>query len=251
MSKSNNTFGGERNKYTFSLNGINLDDINTKYDIKLAKNNQKTTKISDLSNDNISFLDESKRSISCYVTMIDLSTELKVNDIKYKCFWCRENIGNVVPIGCPIKYVPKQVIKRYMSNISRDVYTIKENITSDDMIRKLENFENIKIIDLDYYVTDGIFCSPNCCQSYINDNKHNKLYDLSSFLLKNIYKKIFNIPKPNINPAPHWRTLKCYGGMLDIEKFRENFDKIDYKEHGNVIPKFIPLCKLYEESFKF
>ena len=58
---------------------------------------------------------------------------------------------------------------------------------------------------------------------------------------------------PKISPAPHWRMLKEYGGNLDIKKFRDQFNKVDYEEHGvtNEIPKFKSIGRMYEEKLKF
>ena len=45
----------------------------------------------------------------------------------------------------------------------------------------------------EYYETDGIFCSFNCCQSYINDNKHIRLYDNSHMLLLKMYNDLMEL----------------------------------------------------------
>ena len=58
-----------------------------------------------------------------------------------------------------------------------------------------------------YYETDGIFCSFNCCMSYIEDNTHNALYDQSKHLLHQLFFRYFKKVVP-IKPAPDWRLLK-------------------------------------------
>ena len=38
-----------------------------------------------------------------------------------------------------------------------------------------------------------------------------------------------------ISPAPNWRTLKEYGGHLDIQDFRNSFNKMDYEYSWYII----------------
>ena len=54
--------------------------------------------------------------------------------------------------------------------------------------------------------------------------------------------------------APHWKTLKQYGGWMDIVEYRDGFDKIDYAEHGIVREASMKLASvgwLYEKRLKF
>jgi hypothetical protein len=56
----------------------------------------------------------------------------------------------------------------------------------------------------------------------------------------------------NINPAPHWRLLEEYGGHLDINQFRECFNKITYKQHGITMKNpYKPIGFLFEEKINF
>lgn len=242
---------------------------------KAEKPYKNTTKISDLNNtsgahDIISFIDESKRIHNCYVSMIDFKSLTDIKLLKYNCFWCRHSF-DTKPIGCPIKYIPNQIEKKYYSHISRDTYTIKENITNKKAEYISEKISTAEIpVNTDknivtdnntqillkkggYYETDGIFCSFNCCQAWIDDNKHCRLYDLSCFLLKKLYNEIMNVKSSIIDPAPSWRLLENYGGHLTILKFREGFNKIEYKYHGNTneIGHFLPISFLYGENIKF
>lgn len=249
-------------KYGFELTGLNIMKIHVKYGIDISIENcvieddpESTTKLVDLHNKGatpeiVSFLDESKKVHSCYVSMIDFNSKMNVNLLRYHCFWCR-NPFECRPIGCPIKYISPQVTKRYYSHISKDTYVIKENVTKvkQDMI----NDENISCNKGEYYETDGVFCSFNCCKAYIDDNKHNRLYDESMMLLTKMYNNIMNTKSIVITPAPHWRTLEHYGGHLNIIQFRDSFNKIDYDCHGNTrpVPIFQPIGTLFEEKIKF
>ena len=68
----------------------------------------------------------------------------------------------------------------------------------------------------------------------IQDNKHNNLYEHSDNLLIKLYKDMndHSIKNIKINPAPHWRLLKDYGGKLTIEEYRKTLNKIEYVDVG-------------------
>lgn len=242
-------------KTTFTLKNINIPKINQKYNLESEnpsnfedKNIAKTTKIADLNHDKhetVSFLDESKRIHKCKVIYIDYINHKDISNNKYSCFWCRHPFDNK-PIGCPIKYISKQASKTYYSHISRTTYTIKDNVSRNNDI---EENENLHINDGDYYESDGVFCSFECCMAFINDNKNKSLYKLSKQLLIKIYNDINNTKCQTINSAPHWRLLENYGGMLSISKFREGISKLDYEFQGEI--RFVPTVSLYEEKIKF
>ena len=252
----------KKSKYFFTLPNINLGKVNQKYGFFLKNTIKKdpeptdTTKLTELNMakgtpEVISFLDESKRLHTCQVSMIDFSSRSEVKLLRYHCFWCRHPF-NTNAIGCPIKYVSSQAVKTYHSHITKDTYTIKENLTKN----RRENLDqkDINIRLGEYYETDGVFCSFNCCQSFILEHKHKRLYDNSAMLLMKMYNSFMNNNKyVKINPAPHWRTLKEYGGHMNIVKFRDGFNKIDYEYHGTTkqLPKFSPIASLYEEKLKF
>ena len=259
----------EEKKYTFTLKDVNTEKVDQRFGISIVSNitaieNQvpeNSTKISDLTinrntPDIVSFIDESKKVHKCTISMVDFNTNKEIIQCSaYDCFWCRNLIpNNVIDIGCPIKYAPTQAVKTYYSEISKDKYTIKENITTkrEETIKKdIEN--KLTIIDKNYYLTDGIFCSFNCCMAYIDDNKYNSLYDMSECLLLKMYHDFYPSKVASIDKAPHWRKLKQYGGDLTIEQFRDSFNKIEYQAHGfmSCIPKFKSIGVLFEEKLKF
>jgi hypothetical protein len=195
--------------------------------------------------------------------MINFYNNKNIEDMKgYNCYWCR-NTFSTMPIGCPINYVSSKATKSYHSEVSKDDYVIKENITrykkkiftEDKTLFMSKNKANIIVDKDEYYLVDSIFCSFNCCKAYIQDNKHNNLYEHSDNLLIKLYKDMndHSIKNIKINPAPHWRLLREYGGHLTIEQFRENFNKSTYDFHGNIKSKilFKPLGYLYEEKINF
>ena len=252
----------KNSKYFFKLDGIDISKVLLKYGISLVKNDEdereptETTKLSELNTEKgtpevISFLDESKRAHLCRVSMIDFESKMNVNLLRYNCFWCKHPF-NSRPIGCPIKYVSSQAVKTYHSHISKDTYTIKQDVTKKRR-EDLEGNDKIRVNVGEYYETDGVFCSFNCCQSFIVDHKHIRLYDQSYMLLMKMYNSMMNTKTVKISSAPHWRTLEPYGGHLNILSFRDGFNKVDYECHGNSsrLPRFIALSTLYEEKIKF
>lgn len=252
--------GLKKSKYYFTLPQLNTPKIHKLYNIESPRANvAKTTNIQHLDSANqnigtISFLDESKRSHLCNVSMIDFNRLHNINNtnVSYNCFWCRHPF-NTYAIGCPIRYIPHQAKKEYYSHISKDTYNITENITTkrkDQLENTDDDLQDVTVEQRDYYQTDGVFCSFNCCKAYIDDNIHNDMYRSSNMLLIKMYRDIVRDKISQcINPAPHWRVLKAYGGHVNINKFRNNFDKLDYKNHGLI--RFYPIGHLFEDKIKF
>ena len=255
-----------KKEYIFSLKKLDIIKINNKYGIKptisniLEDNPKSTTKLSSLNTESgdlemIAFLDESKLNHNCYISMIDFNAKKNVNLLRYHCYWDRCSFSTK-PIGCPINYIYPKCSKTYKSFISKCIYTINESITNkktENIKQKINKDNNIELIDGNYYETDGVFCSFNCCKAYIMDNKHNPLYNNSELLLNKLYNEVMGSKKKTISQAPHWRNLEQYGGHLNIIQFRENFHNINYEYCGTVKkhPKFISICSLYEEKIKF
>lgn len=97
------------------------------------------------------------------------------------------------------------------------------------------------------FYCNGHFCSYNCAKSYnldINDVSTYKKNSLINFLYYLTYS--VNI---NINPAPHWLSLEEYGGILTIEKFREN-SITNNIEYIILHPPIISRQMQIEESYK-
>lgn len=230
-------------KYNFTLKHINHQNLIDRYNLFYAKD-EKTpggvTRINELSD---------KKEVSMAInldikniTMYDyLSQDAFPKTTNLSCFWCR-NPFETIPIGCPIKYFSPQIEKVYYSEIHKDNYTILHNIQEKKQtdIKKTES----------YYETDGIFCSFNCCISFIQDNPKNPLYSFSQSLLSKVYLDIFGKVPENIVPAPHWRMLKSYGGSLTIQEFRENSMRLDLacKERIREIPKLKTIGWIFESK---
>lgn len=253
-------------RYTFTLYGVNIIKVDQKYSIVHVANEDEaiplnTTKIGDLdiirkTPNIVSFLDESKQLKRCTLSMIDFQTGNSVQQtqgLRYKCFWDREYIpDNVTPLGCPIKYISKKATKTYISEISKEKYSIRENVTvykANELTDRKDG--RLEVDGVDYYETDGVFCSFNCCMAFIQspEAKHNPLYRYSEMLLLRMWSLFNDSSEPvQILPAPHWRTLREFGGHLSIEQFRESFNRIQFINHGI---RFSSLGYLFEDKLKF
>lgn len=252
-------------KHVFILNNIDIEKLDQKYglssiNIEVENIPVNTTKINDLevatakNLSSITFLDETKKPRKCYISLIDFQSQKNLSDfkgeIKYKCFWDKNFINkDIQPLGCPIKYVPNKAIKSYHSEISKEKYVISETISSEryNLITN-ENDHKIHLEKRDFYYTDGIFCSFNCCLAYINENKKDPFYKYSESLLLKIYNEVNNDCNEDILPAPHWRALIDFGGHLTINQFRESFNRIKYHNHGIY---YVSIGNLFEDDIKF
>lgn len=195
------------------------------------------------------FLNDPKKQYSLHLTMIDCVSKENLFETtsgkKVSCFWCRHRF-DWLALGCPLRYIPNQISKTLQSPVTNEMYTIKENVSNTDVSSSKYN-----VTTENYYETDGIFCSFNCCLAYITENVHIPMYSQSKYLLMNIYFKvngITNASSANIKSAPSWRLLSEYGGHLSIEEFRQSFSKVEYTQSHVVksIPRLKPVSILYE-----
>lgn len=248
-------------KFNFTIKEVVHKNIIERYSlsIPISEENivQNVTKISDLTIQNktehISFLDDVKNNKNLIITMKDFLTKESIpKQTNISCYWCRHKF-DTIPIGCPIRYIPSQYEKKYFSEITKDKYVIRQNITNQkkNIIQDKEN-----IIDKEYYETDGIFCSFNCCLAFIEDRRlaKNSLYNQSFNLLMKIYTEVYfdkGIETiPPLVKAPHWRLLKEYGGVMSIDEFRKTFFSKEYILNGKIreIPKFKTIGFIFNEK---
>ena len=250
-----------KKKDYFYLKNIDIETIDKKYDLvrksnileNVIPNNNVTpiTNINSTCTDNdvnkYSFLDEIKKNHECVISTI------KHNDLENcsNCFWCRHPF-KTLPIGCPIKFEHSYVLKRFYSHITKNWYTLKESVSEKQLINYSNQPDKYKVVNRNYYITDGAFCSFNCCLAFINDNKHNKLYNNSIQLLNQFFYSIFK-QNMTLEPANNWRLLKEYGGTHTIEEFRNNFRKVSYLEHYIIenIPEVKSVGYIFEKKIKF
>lgn len=264
-------------KYVFVLVDIDPIDLDDRYGIaksnigKVVNPPMFTTSVTDLAPSNnsntVSFFDEAKTMHKCVVSMIDFSSKTSPQGLdpeQFCCFWDRCPCPKgITPIGCPIRYVSNQVKKSYFSEISRDNYSIIENITvgrkeklkTNGIVaplkaKKTKVDSTMTLKHNAYYETDGVFCSWNCAMSFAKDNRTNPLYRMSVTLLLKMYNDFNGTYNTVIESAPHWRLLKGFGGRQSIEEFRSTFSKVDYEDHG-LVGSFRPMATLIEERLRF
>ena len=68
------------------------------------------------------------------------------------CFWCKHSF-TTRPLGCPIKFINNRIEKAYVSQITKDKYFMKENVTlqklSDITGKKIYNTSSTEIKTID------------------------------------------------------------------------------------------------------
>ena len=146
-------------------------------------------------------------------------------------------------------FLKKNVYNTFTSFVySKDnVWPIQTNISCLWCVHKFDNIPcgiPIKLINKKFHLK-GCFCSFNCAASYIFDkNEYDKWEQYS--LLNLLYSKIYN-KTIKIKLAPNREILKIFGGILDIEKFRENFNDINIHYKMN-LPPLIAIIPKVEET---
>jgi len=256
-------------KPVFVLKNVNKEIIDLKFNTaslikKTTAQKIQKTKISDITDREesnfFSFLDESKKDHHCVLTMKHyLNQELLPESTNLHCFWCRHSFS-YKPIGCPIQYVSPQLSKSYHSEITKDKYILRENISPLQVQEMNENAKydinqmvQYSLTENNFYLMDGLFCSFNCCLAYIKYNINNPMYIHSESLLNKIYYDVFGKDSQPLVEAPSWRLLKNYGGHIPIDDFRKNFYKVEYFNVDNVIypfPKSKCIGFLFEKQIK-
>ena len=76
--------------------------------------------------------------------------------------------------------------------------------------------------ELNRYKVMGNFCSPNCVKSYALSHK---IYSNKAYLVGQMYRKLLG--HQIIKKAPPIQCLKEYGGYMDINEYRDTFNKYE------------------------
>jgi hypothetical protein len=257
-------------KFKFLLKNINPQQIDIKYGIsvtQLISHHEQSTECTSLQS-LLPQLPQSQENQQTYsvpyshdnicLTMIDYNKGF-VSAVT-RCFWDRHDLSSALHIGCPIYYFPnKPFIK------PRYVHPELSNVIDKF---KSSNFKNV-------YITDGCFCSFECCLAFIEDNQHNPLYMWSKHLLHMMYNleyqtathphdhdQVYDEKESRselcelrvIRPAPSWRLLLPYGGTLSIAEFREQLKTVVYTDKHQCIQSNIrekTIGFVYEKQFIF
>lgn len=99
----------------------------------------------------------------------------------------------------------------------------------------------------DTFYCVGNFCSYNCAKAYNLDINDTYIWKRES-LLKLLYYLTYGYNK-EINIAPSWLTLKDFGGYLNINEFRKNFE-VNNINYLVLHPPIISRQMQIEESYK-
>lgn len=147
-----------------------------------------------------------------------------VNNQSIVCFWDKHTFDGE-GVMCPIAYKPKQIVHK------KREYYINQNTKNNTEIPSTVQ----KILEEEILYMDK-FCSNSCLLAWIEDNQNNPVYKQSMFILAN--KLLCKLPIP----ANHWKTLKSFGGFLDIDTFRTTNSVYELKdisyENGQLVETF-------------
>lgn len=134
--------------------------------------------------------------------------------------WHDRNPFTTSPIGLPIKYIPPKP----------DTTTAECKGTND------------------YFLCMGVFCSFPCCLAYISEHQSDPLLKNSKGLLYLLYTKLYST-EFSADPAPSWKHLKEYGGLINISEFRKSFcSNYSYVITNNIKRPFMVAVGNYTEE---
>jgi hypothetical protein len=184
-------------------------------------------------NEKIKIYDELKHVKELWTFPNNIRAE---NNNTLRCYWDHHTFEGTI-IYCPISYRPRQVAKKGQNELkikNNDVhinsFVIKENISKN---KDISNLNVVEVTDA-YYEVDGVFCSPECCLAYINEEKSKaggSKYTDSERLLHFMLGLTTRISQAN-----NFRLLLEYGGNLTIEQFRKKNKSIKYVYYGTTVP---------------
>ena len=135
-------------------------------------------------------------------------TKLNSQIDSIKCFWCR-NIFSGDVFSIPVNYIPSHY--PVPNGTAETKSFVEKEVTRAE--RKMMQEEGIPVTVGETFQLDGVFCSGECRQAFLEENSLNPIYRDSISLLR-LYDRNKYIP------AMSWRTLKSYGGIYDVEEFR-------------------------------
>lgn len=157
---------------------------------------------------------------------------LKTLDLDKKSSICKIELENsdIDESESDGEYISKSKSKNVNKSIKyhKDIYTSEQELSRTDVYcyNCCHSFYNKPFtLPVDYepnlkrYKVFGNFCSPNCAKRYAMDDKilYTKVHILSQ-MCREMYDASYTI-----KPAPSKFLLRCFGGKLSIEEFRNNF----------------------------
>lgn len=174
----------------------------------------------------IFFIDPQRGQVKLWATMIDFTIAGAIPRITKKPCWSCRNKFNTHPVGCPIKYNPTPKNPIHANRIKERFREM--NVSFD---------EN----NLDFFETEGIFCSFTCVKFYILDQlaktksaKYKKALEYLSLLYYKITGESVIIPS-----LSSWKLSLDWGGHLTPTELRASVGNLDYNETVNVMRPYM------------
>ena len=140
-----------------------------------------------------------------------LAMKAMPNSTTIPCFYCTEPFSNA-PLGIPVGFVPS-----YYEQKGPDGECYPITLTSAKRKNEVKELGH-RVIERDYYETDGNFCSFPCMIAYYG--QHRDMYtDTTMPLMKRMHMELMGHALPR-DAAPSIRLLKKFGGHLSINEWR-------------------------------
>lgn len=172
------------------------------------------------------FIDPQRGHVKLWATMIDFTIAGAIPRMTKRPCWSCRNKFNTQPIGCPVRYNPTPQNPIHANRI--------KNKFKEMNVPFNEN-------ELDFFETEGIFCSFPCVKFYILDQisktkstKYKKALEYLSLLYYKITGE--NIIIPSLSS---WKLSVDWGGHLTPSELRASFGNLDYIETVNVMRPYM------------
>jgi hypothetical protein len=151
------------------------------------------------------------------------------------------DILNTVEVSRIAERFDTELLKSVLDNAARDRYTPQTacfwcchgfSWTACILPKSYDAYKNI-------YTAEGNFCSPECALSY--NYADNRISDSTKWLQHSLLGKVYSglYKTRTLSPAPPRTLLRMFGGVLDIEQYRDYTTDIN-----NVVLSDLPPIRL-------
>lgn len=227
------------NQLKCCLKGLNIKELWHTIDTKESVNYLETPKTNpaptkENNKQKFNFLNYQSNKINFFIVFIEHIRQYVLPLYTDKPCWnCRECFTTNC-YGCPLEY-------RKYSNDMMIAQHIREELQKSNIQMNNEY--------VDFFETEGIFCSLDCVKNYILENipinpiRYNQCLTLFGLLKC----KLLGTNKI-IRPADTWKVLEKWGGTKTIEQYRDNLDTKSFRVTPNIKrPYMFPVGDIIEE----
>jgi hypothetical protein len=151
--------------------------------------------------------DEKQEEVEVKQELVRTKLNSHINLIR--CFWCRNSFSGKI-YSIPTKYIPSHY--PVPNGTAETKSFVEKEVTRAE--RKMMEEEGTPVTMGETFELDGVFCSGECRQAYLEEHIQEPIYRDSVALLR-MYDRVGYVP------AMSWRLLRTYGGLYDIEEFRQ------------------------------